>query len=545
MANPHVNVNGGRLKGFTIRDFEGKNYYAFRGIPFAKPPLGELRFKDPVPAEKWIGTRDALNFGPMAVHFDIFKKAIVGSDDCLYINVYTNSIDDSKLQPVLVWIHGGGFIFGSGEDDFYGADYFMRKDVVLVTFNYRLGVLGFLNLEDEIAPGNQGLKDQVMALEWVRDNISNFGGDPENVTIFGESAGGASVHYLTLSPLARGLFHKAISQSGVVLNPWAAVPENPKNYAYKLCKMLGKETKNSKEIVEFLRTIPYTELMIAQQKMAEAHLDDNLLSPFGPGIDAKSSKPFLPIEREIAAKQGAHVPYMIGHNDREGTMLLKMFGAHAYENINKKFEKTLHPFTRRTFEHLYNLTSLELKQIYFHGEEVSKGKEANFIKFVSDMNFIHGIHQVIKAQVESNSSSTYMYVFTYDEEYSYVRSLCNTDEPGASHMDELRYLFTARPTDIFKIKAIEKSTVSYKMMETMIELWTNFAKTGYENNSNVKKKSALYNQECTFFRKPTKMPNDLISLHWLPVTNGKVLRYLNIGKNLRMEKMLNIEEKFN
>ncbi|CAB0030891.1 unnamed protein product [Trichogramma brassicae] len=272
MANPHVNVNGGRLKGFTIRDFEGKNYYAFRGIPYAKPPLGELRFKDPVPAEKWIGTRDALTFGPMAVHFDIFKKSIVGSDDCLYLNVYTNAIDGSKLRPVLVWIHGGGFIFGSGEDDFYGADYFMRKDVVLVTFNYRLGVLGFLNLEDEIAPGNQGLKDQVIALEWVRDNISNFGGDPENVTIFGESAGGASVHYLTLSPLARGLFHKAISQSGVVLNPWAAVPENPKNYAYKLCKMLGKETKNSKEIVEFLQTIPYTELMIAQQKMAEAHV---------------------------------------------------------------------------------------------------------------------------------------------------------------------------------------------------------------------------------------------------------------------------------
>ncbi|XP_033219251.1 juvenile hormone esterase-like [Belonocnema kinseyi] len=120
----------------------------------------------------------------------------------------------------MVWIHGGGFVFGSGNADLYGPDFLVRKEIVLVTINYRIDVLGFLNLGLETAPGNQGLKDQVMALKWVKDNISNFGGDPNNVTIFGESAGSASVHYLTQSALAKGLFHKAIAQSGTALNPW-------------------------------------------------------------------------------------------------------------------------------------------------------------------------------------------------------------------------------------------------------------------------------------------------------------------------------------
>lgn len=187
--------------------------------------------QDPFPAEAWKGTRDALEFGPIAAQFDMLTEISDGSDDCLYLNVYTQSTETSILRPVMFWIHGGGFIFGSGNDLFYGPDYLMKKDIVLVTVNYRLGVfgedsisctskyillrfklillqleLGFLNLEDKVAPGNQGLKDQVMALQWVHDNIKSFGGDPENVTIFGESAGGASVHYLTMSPLARGYF---------------------------------------------------------------------------------------------------------------------------------------------------------------------------------------------------------------------------------------------------------------------------------------------------------------------------------------------------
>lgn len=217
--------------------------------------------QDPEAIDSWNGIKDATKYAPICAQKNSFSQSFEGSDDCLYLNIYVKSIESNVQLPVMVWIHGGGFVIGDGNDSFHAPDYLVHKDIVLVTINYRLGVLGkiylkivsftlmiqhntqnlgdtmnklsrswrlimkhkfisnnrvhwisdwkftfigFLNLEDNIAPGNQGLKDQVMALKWVRDNIVNFGGDPDNITIFGESAGGASVHYLTLSPLAKG-----------------------------------------------------------------------------------------------------------------------------------------------------------------------------------------------------------------------------------------------------------------------------------------------------------------------------------------------------
>ncbi|XP_077282716.1 juvenile hormone esterase-like isoform X3 [Temnothorax americanus] len=199
-----VHIHEGRLIGTVEEDGYGCRYFAFRGIPYAKPPIGELRFKDPVPPEPWSGDRDAFKYGNVAVQLDIFSREIIGDEDCLYLNVYTTDLNPAEKRAVMVWIHGGGFFTGSGNAIIYGPDYIVQKDVVLVTLNYRLGVLGFLNLDDKVATGNQGLKDVVMALQWIQKNISKFGGNPTNITIFGESAGGAIVHYITLSPLAKG-----------------------------------------------------------------------------------------------------------------------------------------------------------------------------------------------------------------------------------------------------------------------------------------------------------------------------------------------------
>lgn len=184
-----------------------------------------IKFQDPLPPTPWKGIKDTSKEGGIAAQFDALKLKFIGGDDCLYLNVYTQSLETT--YPVMVWIHSGGFVSGSGNESYYGPDYLIDKNIVLVTINYRLGVLGkylifkkvwtklefipivgFLNLEDEVAPGNQGLKDQIMALKWVQKNIKNFGGDPKNVTIFGGSAGGSSVHYLTLSRLSQGDFLK-------------------------------------------------------------------------------------------------------------------------------------------------------------------------------------------------------------------------------------------------------------------------------------------------------------------------------------------------
>ncbi|XP_043287111.1 pyrethroid hydrolase Ces2a-like isoform X2 [Venturia canescens] len=201
-AAPIVQVKEGKLKGFIAKNHDGGEYFAFRGIPFAEPPIGQLRFKDPKKPKPWSGIRDARESGRKSLQYDaILGGGNTGDEDCLYLDVATASLSGKK--PVMVWIHGGGFVLGGPHTDVYGPDYLIKHDIVYVAIAYRLGCLGFLNLDLPEASGNQGLKDQVAALKWVKENIEAFGGDAGNITIFGESAGSASVHYLTLSPLAK------------------------------------------------------------------------------------------------------------------------------------------------------------------------------------------------------------------------------------------------------------------------------------------------------------------------------------------------------
>ena len=224
---PIANTAQGQVEG-SERD----GVLRFAGIPFAKPPVGDLRFRPPQPADPWDGVRPATAFGDTCMQSASPIDALFGgqpeptSEDCLYLNVWTPALDGAE-RPVMVWIHGGAFMMGSGSSAMYdGASFARRGDVVFVSLNYRLAELGFSQLahldESYAGSGNCGILDQVAALEWVRDNIAGFGGDPGNVTIFGESAGGMSVGTLLGTPAAAGLFHKAIPQSGAAHNTVAA-----------------------------------------------------------------------------------------------------------------------------------------------------------------------------------------------------------------------------------------------------------------------------------------------------------------------------------
>nr|CAD7392581.1 unnamed protein product [Timema cristinae] len=185
-------------------------------------------------------------------------------DNLAWHNCQVPDGGSTALKAVMVWIHGGGFTMGSGNMDFYGPDYFVHADVILVTFNYRLGALGFLCLNDTNVSANNGLKDQVAVLQWVQQNIAQFGGDPDNVTIFGESAGAVCVYYHLLSPMSKGLFHRAIAQSGSVLNPWAFI-ESSRTRAFRLGELLGCKTDDAEELVRFLRSVPAKSIVEAQE----------------------------------------------------------------------------------------------------------------------------------------------------------------------------------------------------------------------------------------------------------------------------------------
>ncbi len=224
----------------------------FRGIPFAQPPVGDLRFRAPLPSQAWDGVREATHAGPMAMQIplealdNLFgrpREPRQLDEDCLYLNVWTPGLDGAR-RPVMVWIHGGGFTSGGGSEPVYSGAALASRDVVVVTINYRLGALGFLyapDLADESDStcANFGILDQIAALEWVRDEIAAFGGDPDNVTIFGESAGGMSVGTLMGSPMAAGLFQKAILQSGAAHN--ALTVDEASINAAAFAKALGVE----------------------------------------------------------------------------------------------------------------------------------------------------------------------------------------------------------------------------------------------------------------------------------------------------------------
>ncbi|XP_058799381.1 esterase B1-like [Phymastichus coffea] len=518
VGEPIADTLTGKVHGSKAQDSEGDEYCSFKGIPYAKPPVGDLRFREPQPAEPWTEVREAMVFGENCLQYDLLSHRIKGIEDCLHLNVYTKSLQQGARRPVMVWIHGGAFVCGSGDDDIYGPENFMRKDIVLVTLNYRLGVFGFLNYDDESASGNQGLKDQVLALQWVRDNIAHFGGDPNSVTIFGESAGSASVHYLAISPLARGLFHRVICQSGMVQNPWSFL-SNPKKMALRLTNNFNYTGKDPKQAVQFLRTVDALKLAEAQENLLTPEEKLQAIFPFVPTVDLKSKKPFMPVHPEILAAEGIQVPSIIGHNSREGILFYRNITKN-YEKFNKEYHQIVHPEVKNILKN-YGLTLEDIKHVYFDNDSVTKENMDNLVDLFGDLYFVEGINRALKIQIERSSAPTYFYQFTYDKTLSFIKMWVHTRMSGASHADELFFLFRPHYLDS-KNPYPKKDSDKYRITQQMIELWTNFAATGL----------------------PTPKLTEVVPILWQPIHNGTVLRYLNICEDLCMEATLSLEQKY-
>jgi para-nitrobenzyl esterase len=293
----------------TIQGIYENRQYVFKGVPYAAPPVGNLRWRAPHPVGPWKGVRSAMEFGTIAPQNQLPGAEMMANlaitdpqdEDCLFLNIWTPGIDEAR-RPVMVWIHGGAFIIGSGSQAMYlGNTLVSRGDVVLVTLNYRLGALGFMNLREITggripATGCEGLLDQIAALEWIRDNIENFGGDPENITVFGESAGGMSIGCLMGMPAAQGRFHRGILESGAA-NTVCSLEEGTSAAAQYL-DVLGLDPDDT----DALRSLTVKQLLSAQQKLGDLMREkENRITPFQPVVDG-AALPEIPIE---AIKKGS------------------------------------------------------------------------------------------------------------------------------------------------------------------------------------------------------------------------------------------------
>ena len=310
----------------------------WKGVPYARPPVGHLRFRPPEPPEPWTGVRDALDFAPAALQPG--GRYRYTDEDCLYLNVWSPGVSGSP-RPVMVWIHGGGFMVGSGSDPvFDGASFAERCGVVLVTFNYRLGVMGFLDLRHVAGAGYElsgqlGMLDQLAALRWVRDNIAAFGGDPDCVTIFGQSAGGRSVGLLLALPEARGLFHRAIAM-GARLEEYRR-PEQARRMTDDFLAALGIDASRW----QFLLEADAARLMAASPPLRP---DIGFEPTVGDGLF-----PRLPLE-VLAAESACDIPVMIGWARDEITPFFDpTWNGWGMEDIAAHLERRYGLFWRRAW----------------------------------------------------------------------------------------------------------------------------------------------------------------------------------------------------
>ncbi|KAK4881475.1 hypothetical protein RN001_004794 [Aquatica leii] len=471
-GRPIVELTSGLVVVGTVNKTSGARitFHAYRGIPFAKPPIGDLRFKAPVALPKNLTGHsiDASQDKSQCVQLGV---PVTGSEDCLYINVYVPMIENTSKLPVMVWIYGGAFISGNSSYSLYGPDYFLNENVLFVSFNYRLGAFGFLSTENEVSPGNYGLKDQILALQWVQENIEKFGGNNSRVTIFSESAGAASASYLSQTPLTDGLFQNAIFESGNSITLWA-LARNAKSVAFKIGKFLHLNTTTSQSLIDDLRKVDYRNLAVAQTlgSVNEA-LTGNLLNglPFGPIIEPPHIGAVVTNYSYEQLKNGLfhRIPYLMGINSQEGKPFEHDINAiRSYLLQYDLFPTELVPASLNISDiNTKILINFIIKYYYFEYTPVTVSQQ-QLTEFISDDQFNRPIIEA--ALLYSKYSPVYFYKFAYEGPLGSN----HIEVPGVGHADELNYLF--------KKEQYPGKPIAFDLLtrRRLVRLWTNFAKTG-------------------------------------------------------------------
>ncbi len=494
-----IELDSGPISGSLENDV-----WTYLGIPYAAPPVGKLRWREPQPVKPWKDVRQCTQFGPACPQpRGPVKEGGIGdaraSENCLYLNVWTPAKEPREKLPVMVWIHGGGFLRGAGSVDMYNGHNLAEEGVVVVTINYRLGALGFfaLPLLSQESPrgvsGNYGLLDQIEALKWVKSNIVSFGGDKEKVTVFGESAGAASIYDLMVSPLSEGLFHRAIAESGPFLEQTMLFTPTR---SMKQAEAIGEKYTTAlgcageKDVLAAMRAKSPEELLEATT-LEPGAFTGCLNVEFVPTIDGW----LLPDDPGALFAGGKQhdVPIVVGSNADEGTLFV--------QDVDMSPEE--YGQTVRRFYGNYGEDVLEL----FPAEEPEDVKPT-LSRLTTTMGFLSEARFAAES-MSGKRSNAYMYWFTR------VPSAEAGKEFGAFHGAEIPYVFG----NLDEKEGYEER--DFELSQTIMDYWTGFAATGdpngkgrpdwpvYESETDsclelgdqVKKKSGLRKEACDLANK--------------------------------------------
>ncbi|XP_049851857.1 esterase FE4-like [Schistocerca gregaria] len=500
----------GSLRGQQLTTTAGNTVYFFRGIPYAEPPVGGLRFQPPVPISPWTERRDALAASSSCTQLT-GKGTIEGTEDCLYLNVFTPELpsDNDNPKPVLVNIHGGCFTAGSGGSR--PSEYFIDNGIVYVAINYRLGPLGFMSTGDSLLPGNLGMKDQVLALQWVQQNIAAFGGNPNDVTIFGQSAGGASVHYHLLSPLSKGLFHRGIASSGAALNPWA-FDKNAADRTFRYVSYLGYNAESTSDLMDFLMNVEATELVKAKSPaLSDEDRTGFMMCVWVPHVEPENDGAFLTEEPWVIMSEGRYnqVPYLTGITSYELLSRTQANGAFASEdgvkNLNDNFDAYVAHDLRISDKDEQLEVSAQIRQFYFGDNEITLKDNDTIATLASDLMFVEGIDTVVRNMSLSSAEPVYYYEFSFNGPLSTY-----PDFPGACHGDDARYMSNYAGQD--------PNSAAYKIGLQMNQVIANFIKYG----------------------DPTPNTDDVVTVDWNTYSSDST-NYLEFASPLYVSTGLNKE----
>ncbi|PVD23339.1 hypothetical protein C0Q70_16607 [Pomacea canaliculata] len=511
--NVVVRTRLGEVRGSRVSTGPSEYVDVFLGIPYARPPVGRSRFRRPQRPQPWPGVRDGTQFGPVC-HQPFTSPTLPVSEDCLNLNVYVPKAATARRPlSVMVWIHGGGFMQGSGA--YYNGTELAQRGVIVVTINYRLDVLGFMSTLDSNCPGNFGLLDQISALRWIQTNIASFRGNPQDVTVFGQSAGAAAVSFLRLSPLARGLFHKAIMESGGSVGAWTGgYPANtsqPLAMARALGAKVGCNNVSTAALVTCLRRQPAVTLINASASL-NLEITESFLPVMG---DAYGVLPAHPYEL-LRQGKGRHVTSIRGVNADEYLYFTLVYtGLSKYEP--DKAEQTIRNVLSRSFPlHVLDNVTRAAVQLYVTRPGRTSPEQIRYAYSELMTDFYYVAPVVLETKLTARIPSAarqYLYVFDYTPG--------NASWTGVPHETELPFVFgqaASHQTRFYNMPRFTWTPADTAMSDRIMTMWTNLAKFG----------------------NPT--PEEVNGTTWAPYTVA-TQSYLNIstrlltGSHLRQEQV--------